>query len=482
MTISSFSEKDPVAEAFTRSGLAGRDPFRATTLHPVRAQARVEGQMPCWLAGDLLRTAPAGFATALWSASHWFDGIGMLYQFRVLDGRVEFSQRLLECRGAHDAAAGALSAATFATPMRRPLLRRLFQPIPQITDNTNVNVIPYDETRVALTEGAQQLVIDKDTLRTTGRIEWSDREGAILTIAHPHFDFENKVVVGVALVLAGTSPHVLVYEHAPSERVRRPIARVRRGALPYVHSFGLTPAHVVLIDHPLRVKPARMLWSELGFIDHFRWTPEDGTTLVRIDRRTGEQHLHHAPAHFVFHVINTFEEADATILDVVAHDVGVVDRLRSDRLTSPIDGRYLRWTMRHGRRDVEEVEISGAAHEFPNVDYRRVSGRKHRRSWGATNVEKAGLIHSEVVAIDVTTASMRCFHDEHFIIGEPVFVGRPGAADVDDGVVLAVGGRLGGDESRLYVLDSRTMEARATVSVPYTVPLGFHGNFFPSRS
>jgi len=475
---------DPVASAFTRAGLGAKAPFRASTLQPVRAQARVEGRLPGWLAGDLLRTAPAGFATAGWAASHWFDGIGMLYQFRLGDGRVEFSQRLLECRNARDAAAGVRATATFATPMRRPFFRRLFQPIPEMTDNTNVNVVPYGEVRVALTEAAQQLVIDPDTLHTKGRVEWSDREGEIASIAHPHFDVDRKLVVGAALVLTGPLPHVLVYEHAPSERVRRPIARVRRPALPYVHAFGLTPEHVVLIEHPFKVKPMRMLWSELGIVDHFRWAPKDGTTLVRIDRRTGEQYLHHAPAHFVFHVINCFEDADATVMDVVAHDGGVVDRLRSDRIMTDLpglNGRHLRWVMRHGRSEVEEIEVSDAAHEFPNVDYGRASGRKYRRSWGATNVAKDDLLHSEVVAIDARTADVRRFRDEDFVIGEPVFVGRPGGTEADDGVIMAVGGRRDGDESRLYVLDPHTMEALATVSVPFTVPLGFHGNFFRSR-
>lgn len=476
--------EDAVADAFTRTGLAATAPFRATTLQPVRVDARVEGRLPSWLAGDLLRTAPAGFATQGWAASHWFDAIGMLYQFRVREGRAEFSQRVLESRAARDAAAGVRTVASFATPMRRPFFRRLFQPVPEMTDNTNVNVVPYGELRVALTETCHQLTIDPETLKTSGRIEWMDREGAIATIAHPHYDVARKLVVGAALVLAGASPHVLFYEHAPNDRVRRPIARVKRSALPYVHAFGLTPDHVVLIEHPFKVKPMKMLWSERGIVDHYRWTPADGTVLVRVDRRTGEQHLHHAPAHFVFHVVNTFEERDATILDVVAHDGDVVERLGIGRLESglpALNGRHLRWVMRHGQRDVEEIELSPATHEFPNVDYGRVSGRPHRLSWGAANLPKDGGLHSEVVAIDANTGDIRRFHDDGFVIGEPVFVGRPGSSEANDGVVLAVGGRTDGDESRLYVLDPHSLDPMATVSAPFTVPLGFHGNFFRAR-
>jgi carotenoid cleavage dioxygenase-like enzyme len=278
---------------------------------------------------------------------------------------------------------------------------------------------------------------------------------------------------------------VLVYEHAPNERTRRPIARVRRGALPYVHAFGLTPDHVVLIEHPFKVKPLKMLWSERGIVDHYRWTPADGTTLVRVDRRTGEQHLHHAPACFVFHVVNAFESEDATILDVVAHEGDVVERLGAARLESglpALNGRHLRWVMRHGRKDVEEIQLSETAHEFPNVDYGRASGQAHRRSWGATNQPKDGGLHSEVVSIDARQGDTNRFHDPGFVVGEPVFVGRPGKREVDDGVVLAVGGRVDGDESRLYVLEPTTLEPMATVSAPFTVPLGFHGNFFRART
>ncbi len=480
-----MAEDRETVDAYRHEGLGARAPFRATSLHAFQASTQVEGEIPAWLRGDLLRTAPAGFQTEHWSAAHWFDGLCMLYQFRIGERDVTFSQRLLESDATRKLARGQLDAGSFATPMKRRFLQRLFQPIPQMTDNTNVNVVPYGDQRVAMTETCHQLVIDPATLGTTSRIKWSDREGSVATIAHPHFDFERKVIVNAALVLGGASPHVLFYEHGPSERTRRPIARVHRSRLPYVHAFGLTPRHLVLIEHPYTVKPMTMLWSEQGLANHFRWFDEQGTTLTRIDRASGREERFAAPAGFVFHVINAFEEADATIMDVVVHHGDVVDGLAANRLLergTDLGGKHLRWVMRSGTSHVEEICLSSTRHEFPNVDYARRSGRPYRRSWGSATALGPQQSASAIVGFDLRNAATTRFEDPGYVIGEPVFVGRKDASSEDEGVLLAVGASTEHDESRLYVLRADSLEPQAVARVSTTVPLGFHGSFFRANN
>jgi beta,beta-carotene 9',10'-dioxygenase len=48
----------------------------------------VEGAFPSWLAGALLRTAPARFEVGGRSYNHWFDGLAMLHRFAFAEGRV----------------------------------------------------------------------------------------------------------------------------------------------------------------------------------------------------------------------------------------------------------------------------------------------------------------------------------------------------------------------------------------------------------
>jgi carlactone synthase/all-trans-10'-apo-beta-carotenal 13,14-cleaving dioxygenase len=66
------------------------------------------------------------------------------------------------------------------------------------------------------------------------------------------------------------------------------------------------------------------------------------------------------------------------------------------------------------------------------------------------------------------------------IPGEPLFVGRPGGADEDDGVVLAHLTTAGG-ESVLLVLDGASLTEMARVGLPAPVAYGFHGCWLPAE-
>jgi len=57
-------------------------------------------------------------------------------------------------------------------------------------------------------------------------------------------------------------------------------------------------------------------------------------------------------------------------------------------------------------------------------------------------------------------------------------VARPGSADEDDGVVLAVGSHVEESRSAMVVLDGKTLDLHTWAEVPLPIPLGFHGLFF----
>src|SRR5690606_32254606 len=139
-------------------------PYRWSAPERSEAAVRVEGTLPSWLEGRLIRTAPALFELGRFRAEHWFDGLGMLYAFE-LGAEPKFKQRLLRSRALEDAESGKLSVGTFATDTKRSLLARILRPIPEITDNTNVNVLPWRDGRwLAMTESPHQYLVDPETL------------------------------------------------------------------------------------------------------------------------------------------------------------------------------------------------------------------------------------------------------------------------------------------------------------------------------
>jgi len=282
-------------------------PFRHSPEKHAGIPAKVEGKIPDWLRGEVVRTCPAIFETQGWRAQHWFDGLGMIYAFRIGGSAIDFRSRLLDSETARDARLGKANLGSFGTPTARPLLRRIFEPVARISDNTNVNIGRLGPELVAMTEGDRQLVIDDNTLAAVRPVAYSkDALGGAIMSAHPHFDFERARVVNVATRF-GAGGTISVYEHAPAARQREIVGSWKTSRVPYVHTFGLTPRHAILVAHPFAVSPVKMLWSSKGYIDHFDWHPEEATRLVVIDRSSGAVREHATQAFFTFHTVNAFE-------------------------------------------------------------------------------------------------------------------------------------------------------------------------------
>jgi carotenoid cleavage dioxygenase-like enzyme len=457
-------------------------PFRHSSENRAAVVARIEGSIPSWLRGEVVRTCPTLFTTAGWQAQHWFDALGMIYAFRIGGSGVDFRSRLLDSETARDALAGKAELATFGTPTTRPLAKRIFQPVPRASDNANVNIVRMGKALVAMTESDRQLVIDDETLASAGTVTYAEDAlaGAIMT-PHPHFDFERGKVLNVATRL-GAGGVISVYEHAPAARQRTVVASWPTKLVPYIHGFGLTPRNAILVGHPFTVAPPKMLWSNKGYIDHFDWHPGEGTRLVVLDRATQAVREHVTDAFFAFHTVNAFEREGATVLDLLAYpDADIVASLRVERMVAQLPDlrpSLVRITLQPGIERATIEKLSDVGFEVPSTNYRRINGRAYRYAWGASNGPQAGGAYaSAIVKVDLQTRTSSSFDDGVHIFGEPLFVARPQGESEDDGVLLSVGSRTDAETSILAVIDAKTLTLVASAEVESSIPLGFHGSF-----
>ena len=91
-------------------------PFRRSPEIQTAVPANISGTIPDWLRGEVVRTCPAVFETQGWRAQHWFDGLGMIYAFRIGNVGVDFRSRLLDSETARDAWRGKAHYGSFGTP------------------------------------------------------------------------------------------------------------------------------------------------------------------------------------------------------------------------------------------------------------------------------------------------------------------------------------------------------------------------------
>src|SRR5205809_6767929 len=66
----------------------------------------LEGELPAWLAGSLLRTGPARWDLGEQTVNHWFDGLAVLHRVTIDDGRVSYANRFLRTKAFESAKDG----------------------------------------------------------------------------------------------------------------------------------------------------------------------------------------------------------------------------------------------------------------------------------------------------------------------------------------------------------------------------------------
>jgi beta,beta-carotene 9',10'-dioxygenase len=428
-------------------------------------ELELEGELPQWLAGSLLRTGPARWDLGKQTVNHWFDGLAMLHRFTIDSGRVSYANRFLRSKAFAAAKDGRVGYREFATDPCRSAFQRvvsLFEP--GFTDNANVNVARIMGKWVALTETPMAVTFDPDTLETLGVAKIPATTGGL---AHPHGDNGKALSMGVHMI--GRPAYRLIED----DRIVGKLP-VRRPA--YVHSFAMTDRYAVLIEHPYTVNPLTIPLSSKPFIEHFEWRPQDGTRFVVFDRRTG-RHVRdlHGDAFFVFHNVNAYEDGEDIVIDLCAYeDAEIVPALGLQRLRAgqPIPKAHLeRFRLRAGG-GVERTRLSDEPLELPRIDYGRVNGRPYRYAWGGGASRD---FFDTIVKIDVTSGETLTWRDGY--PGEPVYVGRPGRDDEDDGVLLTVVLEPERAASSMVVLDAATLTELARARVPHHIPFGFHGQF-----
>jgi beta,beta-carotene 9',10'-dioxygenase len=439
----------------------------------------VEGEIPPWLQGSLIRTGPAKWEVGDRAMNHWFDGFAMLHRFSFADGDVSYANRFLESR-AYRAARdeGRIAYSEFATDPCRSLFQRVSAMFsPKLTDNANVNLTKLGERFISMTETPIPVEFDAQTLAAAG-VPY-EPPGQLST-AHPHMDRATKGMLNYAAKLGPrTSYRFFLLRPGSSKPELIAMKPVREPA--YMHSFGLTQRWLVLAEFPFVVNPPRLAFSGRPYIENYRWKPELGTRFHLFDRETGKSvGPFEAEPRFGFHHVNSYEEEGEVVADICTFpDAGIVEDLYLERLRAgkPVTPGYLeRFRISPEAGTVTSERLIDEPIELPRINYGRCNERPYRHAWGV-GVDDGGGWLDRIVKADVVERRSAAWSEEGCFPGEPVFVATPDAHDEDEGVLLSIvlDGRKG--NSFLLVLDAGSLDELARAEVPHHIPFGFHGQF-----
>ena len=294
----------------------------------------VEGKLPSWLKGTLLRTGPSKFEVGARTYNHWFDGLAMLHRFAFEDGGVTYANRFLKSRAFCAAkATGKISFGEFATDPCRTLFGRVAAIFnPKLTDNCCVNVSAYARAAVAFTETSIPVRFSPDTLEMLGVFGYESALKGQISTAHPHYDAKRACHYNYIADL-GLKKRLPPHQH--QRRWCGEAGRRDSGRAPILYAqLRNEREHLILTEFPLVVNPIDLRLSGKPFIRNYRWEPERGLRFHVVEKNSGRLvRSVKADATFAFHHVNAFADGDGLAVDFIAYpDASAIDQLYLARL------------------------------------------------------------------------------------------------------------------------------------------------------
>lgn len=455
---------------------------------------QIEGKIPAWLEGTLIRNGPIPVHVNGRSNTHWLDGLAMLHAFSFKNESVIYSNRFLRTdayKKVFDE--GSLCYEGFASDPCRSLFKRLFTLfIPTIGEklhNANINVAKLADQYVAFTEIPLPVQFDPQTLETLGVFDYQDKlpKNRCWESAHPHYDLQRKEAINY-LIEYGKESFYTVYRIKDGSSEREIIARIPVKEPSYMHSFAVTANYIILTEYPLVVRPLDFIIKGKPFIENFIWEPQRGTQFTVMNRLDGElMGTYKTKPFFAFHHANAFEEGDLIFLDVVTYlDAGIIEAIsehysemkEKSGLENDFPMRLERFMLSLKTGELTSEILFDQKNEFPRINP-AYDGRPYRYVYLVD--PRDPIESSEIRSIykySTTTKQTWQWSEEHCYPGEPVFVASPNAAEEDDGVVLSVVLDLKNNSSFLLILEAKGFKEIARSRVPHLIPYGLHGQYF----
>ena len=412
------------------------------------------GHIPAELDGRYLRNG-ANPLTGM--SDHPFFGDGMIHGIRLQGGQAKwYRNRYVQ------------------TPFIKDPSINILDPsvtMDMTCSKANTHVVGHAGQILALEEGHFPYVLDGN-LNTIGSTDYNGVLKGAFT-AHP------KICPKTGEMLAfgyAPLPPYLTYVRvsADGKMVQREEITVTGSTM--MHDFNITENYVVFMDLPAVFDLNLAIEGKMPIT----WSDTYPARLGVMPRNGNDSQVvwYDINPCYVFHPMNSYEEGDKIILDVVRFE----HIWKKDAMDFPAPNLW-RWTINTTTGKVTEEQIDDRGAEFPRVND-AVIGSKHRFGYemsmgnaGFGEVDAGAILKYDREAGNCTSIEL----GKGRVCGEAVFVAADGAKSEDDGYVMTYVYDQSQDSSEFVIFDAKTMsdEPIATVQLP-RIPFGFHGSWVPA--
>ncbi len=447
---------------------AGGAPYLLGNYAPVAAELtlsgglEVEGALPPWLDGMLVRNGPNPVLVPDPHHYHWHNGDGMVHAVEFSGGRaLAYRNRLVRTR----------KLASVVGTSRPP------GPAEPVEGPANTNVIWHGGRLLALAETGfpYRLSADLDTLC----VEDFDATLTGPMTAHPRTDPDTGALVAFGYDVFGP-PYLRYYElDAAGAMVHGTSVSIPRATMQ--HDFCVSERRVGFLDLPVVFD---LTMARGGASLPFRWATETRARLGLLDRLADGAEVRWLSLEpcFVLHVMNAFDDGDDFVVDLCRYDRAFDGTNEAGALDTAAFPRLERWRVTPDGT-VEATQLDDRPVDYPRVD-EQLAGRPYRFGYCTELTRERGVdTGSGLVRYDlVRDEASHHRPGPGRAPGEPIFVRAPDGRADDEGVVLSFVYDAGRDATDVVVIDGTAFDGAplATVHLPTRVPFGLHGSFVPA--
>ena len=441
----------------------------------------IEGQVPDYIRGTYYINGPARFQRGDFRYRHWLDGDGMVAALNFGHAGIRFTSRFVQSKKwVDEQAAQKPLYRAFGTAFEGDQLVRGIA----LASPVNVSVYPFANTLLAFGEQGLPYELDPMTLETRGEYTFHKRLNAISPFsAHPKVDAQTGELFNFGISFSATAPALNLYRFGADAhliyRQRYPLV-----APCSIHDFALSKHYAVFYLSPYVLDMERLMREGGALLDALTWQPELGSRLLVVARQTGEAvAMVDVGNRYCLHLANAFEDGNRLTVDVIELDKPVYDQYRviPDLFSDVRTANPVRLVVDIEAKEVVDRRELAYHHmcDFPAIDSRKAMGSCDD-FWvlGISNTPKLGrkfldqLVHLNWHgAQDIYQTP-----PDHYLGGEPVFVGKPGE---DGGAIICQIFDAQNEKSCFAIFDAFHVAKGPVAKLVLHTPLhlGFHACF-----
>ena len=430
----------------------------------------ISGRIPPELRGVYMRNGPNPLFKPI-AFAYPMDGDGMIHAVHLDAGRARYRNRFVRTKDlAVEQRAGHAVYGSFTrpAPIDPTLLRPGDNPGP-FKNGAFINIIRHGDRLIALNEATTSYEMSPE-LETLG--PWTAGTAQPLRLG-AHNRHHPRTGDLYALEYTWREPLVRFHQIDKAGKLVRTLP-IPMAMPTMVHDFVLTERYIVLIAGPavFDLEAARAGQSML------QWRPSLGMRVAVIPLDGGAVRWIEGDPFFVFHFANGFERGNRIIVDYAHHEAFSL---------GPAAGKppsFRRMTIDPVRGSFSVTAFADIMVEFPRVND-RLEALPTRYAYMPTLSDTLKLpnppsaVFNTMLKFDTESGKLTRHDFGNQIVGEGVFVARPGATREDDGYVAAFVYDPQRQSSNFVLLDARQLDAPpvAVIQMPQRVPQGLHGNW-----